>query len=47
MSSVLEWIFCPYCREGEGCRNENGIFTCPETKKTFTLEQSLAAIQNS
>lgn len=32
---VLTWVYCPYCKEGEGFVLENGYLTCPTTGKKF------------
>lgn len=42
----LQWIFCPYCKEGEGCTVYGDKILCPTTRKFFTVEQSLEAIKN-
>ena len=45
-SGTLEWIFCPYCKEGHGCVNHGSYLECTRQGKTFTLAQSLEAIKN-
>ena len=41
---VLEYVYCPYCGEMEGCvKDKNGIYACPVTGKTFTQAQSIEA----
>lgn len=39
----LEWVYCPYCKEGEGCSYDEGtgLYTCPTNKEQFTKKQSL------
>ena len=41
---VLEYIYCPYCKEMEGCVcKPNGNYVCPETGREFTQAQSVNA----
>ncbi len=34
-NGVLEYVWCPYCKEFEGCVFEDGYYTCPVTGKRF------------
>ncbi len=42
---ALEWVFCPYCKIGEGCfyDEEKEEYTCPTTGTQFTQQQSVYA----
>lgn len=48
MKMALEWIFCPYCKEGESCHydEETGLYTCPTLKIEFTPKQSIEATKH-